>query len=548
MGRKRRNSVRENSIQTTLSFSAVDENRNDNKTIPYGLIRTVRHYLEFVGLLRFLRGLKRGTRNAPRLDLIVLALITYSLYADNSMDACSRWLRDPAVSRAIGFRSTDCVSQITLDRAVEKLGEHREEILEMLWKGISGRFEIDDYDVSVDGSAVILYGPKSRMGALGHPRDGGPSDLQVEFTVAILTQMEIPIYIRPFAGNVSDEEQYREAIPEITGLITNSGIRGLDEYKKQGMELASLATLAKVGAVIIADNGAASAENIERARKLGGEMLTRVKMNKSDDRIIEERIHEFEYLEEFDVFCYRHTFDSSGRTNYLFYSQDLFNASLSKAVKSIDRGVKAYREIQEKGMRKSKFGTVRQIPGFEAELVIRKKDGFDIGAYTDEYIHGAAMAKVGCRGGFFKLSSTAEMPPQEALRKYRQRALVEHTISSLKRISGIKPLRVWKDECIGGSMVLALLAEAALSMARYCAGKRYRNVDARSGKKAASYVASTKTVALELTHLTLTSFRHGKGPYDAVLSNWTPLTEAIFSDIHDHESPDWGLRKVPAPA
>lgn len=545
MGKKHRESVRNNSIQTALSFSFVDEEPNENKTIPYGLIRTVRHYLDFIGLLKFLRSLKREVKKAPRLDLIVIALITYALYADNSMDACSRWLEDPSVRRAIGFKKTDSVSQITIDRALKKLGDNRERILEVLWKGITDRFEIDDYDVAVDGSAVILYGPKSKMGALGHPRDGGPSDLQVEFTVAILTQLDIPIYIRPFAGNISDEEQYREAIPEITSLITNNGIRGLDDYKKQGLELASLATMAKVGAMIIADNGAASAENIERAKKVGDSMLTRVKMNRSDDRIIEERIHEFEYLSEFDVFCYRHTFDSSGRTNYLFFSMDLFNASLSKVMKSVNRGIRDYNYIQEKGMHRSKFGRVRQIPGYTATLTIERIEDFDISVYSEEYVHQLAMEKVGIRGGFFKLSSTEEMPPEEALRKYRQRGLVEHTISSLKRISGIKPLRVWADASIEGSMILALLAEAALSMARYCAGKKFRNVDARSGRKATSYVASTKTVALELGHLTLTSFRHESKRYDSVLSNWTPLTEAIFSDIHEHEAPEWGHKKIP---
>ena len=77
MGKKRRESIRESGVQTTLGYNFVDESPNDNRTSPYGLIRTVRHYLEFVGLLRFLRSLKRETSTAPRLDLIVLALIVY---------------------------------------------------------------------------------------------------------------------------------------------------------------------------------------------------------------------------------------------------------------------------------------------------------------------------------------------------------------------------------------------------------------------------------------------------------------------------------------
>lgn len=94
-------------------------------------------------------------------------------------------------------------------------------------------------------------------------------------------------------------------------------------------------------------------------------------------------------------------------------------------------------------------------------------------------------------------------------------------------------------------MVLALLGEAVLSMARYCSNKRIRNIDRRSGKKRLSYVASTRTLASELRHLTLTRFCHIGKRFDAVLSNWTPLTKAVFADIHEHEGPEWGSKKVP---
>ena len=47
------------------------------------------------------------------------------------------------------------------------------------------------------------------------------------------------------------------------------------------------------------------------------------------------------------------------------------------------------------------------------------------------------------RCGFFKLESNMQLTSAEALRIYRWRAGVEHLISSLKRITGIKPIRVW---------------------------------------------------------------------------------------------------------
>lgn len=543
MAKKRKYDNR--NVQTTLSVSMVDEKPNDNKTFPYGLLRTVRHYLEFIGLLGFIRTLKRESKNAPRLDLILVALITFTLYSDNSMDACSEWLKDPTVRKIIGFRKTDNVSQKTIDRAVGRLGQCRESILEMLWKGITDRFEIDDYDVAVDGSAVVLYGPKSEMGALGHQRDGRKGDLQVEFTVAVLVQLGIPVYVRPFRGNVSDEEQFREAIPEIVSLVEGRCISALDEYKQRALELGSLVTLAKVGMTIIADNGAASKENIDRAVKTGSDLLTRTKLNKSDEATIEEDILDFEYIPGTDVLCNKHVFKSSGRTNYLFYSNDLYHATLKKAVNSLKKELKVYRDLCENGIKKSKVVTIRNIIGVDVECTIELRD-IDLDEYDDEGIVRKAREKIGVRAGFFKLTSTVELDPKDALLRYRRRALVEQTISSLKRISGIKPLRVWSDDSIEGSMILALLTEAVLAMARYCVGKRYRGIDRRSGSKKESYLPSTKRMAWELAHLTLTRFRNMKGMADANLSNWTDLTKAIFEDIHMHESPEWGSRLISA--
>ena len=538
-------SKKQDNIQTTLSATFVDEEPNDNRTFPYGLLRTVKHYLDFIGLTGFVRGLKRDTRTAIRLDLILVALITYTLYADNSMDACAEWLRDPTVRSIIGFKRKDVISQKTLDRGLEKLGQHREAILERLWKGVTERFEIDDYDVAVDGSAVVLYGPKSDMGALGYPRDGRGGDLQVEFTVAVLVQLGIPVYVRPFKGNTSDEEQYREAIPEILSLVRGNGITALEEYKQRALGLGSLVTLAKVGVCLIADNGAASKENIDRTVMLGAEMITRTKLNQSDDRIIVDRSEEFAYLPREEMMCYKHTFASSGRTNYLFCSAGLFMASLKRSTNAMRREVELYRDLRDNGIRRSKVVSIRRIMGVEVECTIDLKE-IDLDGYDDDGITTKVVEKLGIRAGFFKLTSTVDLPMEEALLRYRRRAIVEQTISSLKRISGIKPLRVWSDDSIEGSMVLALLSEAVLAMARYCVGKRYRHVDRRSGSRRESYLPSTRMMVRELGHLTLTRFRDGKGRADANLSNWTELTEAIFSDIHLHESPEWGSNKVPA--
>lgn len=94
-------------IQTQVAATATDETPNDIKSVPYGLIATVRHYLEFVGLMDYLRGLKA---NGVRLDLMEVALCSYTMHTSNSMNACVEWLKDSAISMLLGFSSEDEIS------------------------------------------------------------------------------------------------------------------------------------------------------------------------------------------------------------------------------------------------------------------------------------------------------------------------------------------------------------------------------------------------------------------------------------------------------
>ena len=137
------------------------------------------------------------------------------------------------------------------------------------------------------------------------------------------------------------------------------------------------------------------------------------------------------------------------------------------------------------------------------------------------------------------------MTPEEAPRLYRRRVGIEHLISSLKRITGIKPIRVWSTDSVDSSMVLALLSEAAIAMARYCMeGDRVTMIDEDGNEYEHTTKPSTESIVNALTHLTLTHFRDGHGPYRTVTSNWGPISREIMGHISSHESPRWGSRKV----
>ena len=119
--------------QSTFAAKAVEEKPNDNLSIPYGLIRTMRHYLEFVGLLSYIRGLKS---KGLRLDLMIVAMYTYTMYASNSLNACAEWLDNPIIRWRFGFSSKDKINQKVLNLGLVIFGKNREGIMVRLWEGL----------------------------------------------------------------------------------------------------------------------------------------------------------------------------------------------------------------------------------------------------------------------------------------------------------------------------------------------------------------------------------------------------------------------------
>lgn len=533
--------------QSTFAATAVDPIPNDNKSIPYGLVRTIRHTLEFIGLLRYIRGLKsKGTR----LDLIVVALCTFTMHASNSMNACAEWLKDETTRKMIGFSKNDSTDQKTLNRALEILGKNREGIIEHLWKGINERFEIDDYDIRLDGSAVVLYGPKSEYGKIGYGRDKNRGKPQVEFMVAQLASLGIPIYIKPYRGNVSDEGQYADSIPEITGLISGKGIHSMDALKKAVQTddeetLATVAIVAALQAAMIADNGMASKVNLDRVKGCGSNYITRMELNGSDMDHVKKEAASFEYIGD-GIMCYTDVFPTSKtkRRTYLFLSRDKLESIRHQKAGKLEKDLKILKDACKGTLRKSDYVKIRKIPWVNVEVklflqeMIVPINGMDKARLVRE--------NMGPKAGFFKLETNMDLTASEALEMYRKRVGIEHLISSLKRITGIKPIRVWNTDSVNGAMILSLLAEAAISMVRYCMkGTKKESVNDIGVTKTWTTKPSTESIVRSLNHLTLTRFRGEKGPYREVFSNWEPISTEIMEIIRLHESPEWGSKKVP---
>lgn len=259
------------SVMTQKQFAIGTElsSPNDNISVPMGLYKSVEHYLGSTGVLEYLDSQK--TRGIP-LSKILTAVCTHILMGSNSMNRCSEWLQNKDVRIELGLDSG--LSQRTINRAVSILGEHSDEIIVKLWEGLDRRYHFENTDVNVDGSAVVVNGPEAELGAYGYPRDyKDQSRKQVEFLSAELQSSRIPFFIRAYKGNTSDQEQYRNALPDIFTMI-------------------------REGSWIIVDHGGASGDILDSIVNARHKYLTRVKTNLSDEKRILEYADEWEYVED----------------------------------------------------------------------------------------------------------------------------------------------------------------------------------------------------------------------------------------------------------
>lgn len=395
------------------------------------------------------------------------------------------------------------LSQRTINRAISLIGDHSDEIIVKLWEGLDARYHFGNTDVNIGGSAVVVNGPEAESGAVGYPRDfRDRSRKQVGFLTAELQKSKMTSFMRAYEGNTSDPEQYRDALPDIFSMI-------------------------REGSWIIVDNEGASGDILDSVVKAGHRYLTRVKMNASGDKRIEDASCGWGYVED-GACCKRHTFDSSGRTTCLIFSLDNRYRSYHSASGSFDRMVEAVRTYEDGHFRRSDFVTVKRniLADVEVKVGLQTKLAFD-----ESERDGIIREIMGTRAGIFKPESSEQLIPIEALEKYRARATVEHPIHSLKRVTGLKPPRVWSESSIRGSMMPALLSDTAMAMARYEMEGRTKTVEERGRRKTVTEKPDTESIVWSLGHLTLARMIEEGRRKQAVYSNWNPISREIFGNI-----------------
>ena len=486
-------------IQTRLTAEPVRP--NGNRSLPFGLMRTVDVQMRRLGLSGFLDGLK--SKGVP-LSTVVGLMCVHQLNGGSSMSECGEWASDPiAVERLCGGRR---VSGKTIERALDILSVYFDDVMDVLWKGINECYDVTETNVIVDGSHIPVNGVKSKHSAKGY--GGGGVQEQIRFMVAQLCSPPLPFRVEAYAGNESDSDQYADFLPMVMRYL-------------------------KKGSLLIFDNGGAVKGVLDEIKGSGMEYVTRVDMNENDDEWLEESRHEFANIDG-DACCIHHTFKSSQRTVYLYFSAGKYIRSVSTAERRAGKMAAVAAEnlyTDRRKPRKSDFLVLKRNPYVNVDIRISVQKVLD--PFDPEDNMRAVSDLMGDRCGMFKLESSLPMDPATALRVYRYRTTIEHLISSIKSVVRLEPLRVWKPSSVNGALLMALIAQLIVSLT--IVDLKGTNVRKNVRGKMVDTVTkpSPRTVVRSLGQLTVTYLDPPAGGAEAVFSNFDPLNSEIMGILDE---------------
>ncbi|MDR7667333.1 transposase, partial [Methanosarcina sp. Z-7115] len=391
-----------------------------------------------------------------------IGLVSYKLTENFSIKEAGKWLNQEEILDILNLES---FNERVLYRTLEILGRNKEEIISDILSSLFLVYDFEETDINLDWTSIVLHGTKSNLGKYGYSRDHRPDKLQITVGVSELKKpINIPIGITVNRGNVLDLQHFPDTYNQVKSRL-------------------------KEGSLIIFDKGANTVDNIKLIQEDKMTYLTSMKLNSSDDKIIESFDLEIAQLIDPEKNIYGIKIVKPNSIKYFYFSESLQEKQLEARARTVLKKLQEAKEIQEVITKNKKLPKKFRVNNelIEIDYSFRTK----LEELSDEEaIELLKNSIINGREGFFCLKSNKNLTLEEALEIYREKDSIEKIFDSLKNEIQIKPLRVWSDNSIYGAILLGFIAQLFISLMRY----EFDEIKHRS----------TKFIKKSLKNLTLT--------------------------------------------
>jgi transposase len=178
-------------------------------------------------------------------------------------------------------------------------------------------------DINLDWTSITLYGTKSNLGKYGYSRDHRPDKLQITVGVSELKKpINTPIGVTVNKGNVLDLQHFPETYNQVKSRL-------------------------KRGSFIVFDKGANTIDNIKLIQEDKMTYLTSMKLNASDDKIIENFSKDKAELIDPQKRIYGIKIIKPNSIKYFYFSEALQEKQLEAKARTVLKKLHEAKEIQK---------------------------------------------------------------------------------------------------------------------------------------------------------------------------------------------------------
>ena len=459
---------------------------NKNICVPIGSMLAVQFFYEKLG---FYDIFSKHKSKGLDLNRLLIGLVSYKLIENFSIKEAGKWLNQEEILDILNLKN---FNERALYRALETLGHNKDVILPDILNSLFSVYNFEETDINLDWTSLVLHGTKSNLGKYGYSRDHRPDKLQITVGVSELTKpINIPIGITVNKGNVLDLQHFPDTFNQVK-------------------------TKLKIGSLIVFDKGANTVDNIKLIQEDKMTYLTSMKLNKSDDKIIEKFDLETAQLVDSEKGIYGEKIVKPNSIKYFYFSESLQEKQLEAKARTVLKKLQEAKDIQEVIVKNKKLPKKFRINNelIEIDYSFRTK----LEELSDEEaIELLKNSIINGREGFFCLKSDTDLTLERALEIYREKDSIEKIFNSLKNEIQIKPLRVWSDDSIYGAILLGFIAQLFISLMRF----EFDEIKHRS----------TKFIKKSLKNLTLTIKFVKNGVKNYIFSNFDKINSLIITKM-----------------
>jgi transposase len=380
----------------------------------------------------------------------------------------------------LGFK--DNISERTLYRTLDRIGERHQFILELYQKWIQEQNLVDPTQF-VDFSSTYFEGTKCQLGKLGYSRDHQPGKLQITFGISVGLN-NIPTMLTIQKGNVQDKTHMKSIIRLCSKILPNDSL-------------------------LVFDNGGNTKANKKEIRDKEFHYLTR-KAKKKGPYLKAIKIFQngpqVKFTSNDEEYQCVKISGEDDEYQYIFFSKcresEQMATKIKKFKKALENGSKLLKKVK-------KGKDLGQHIAPEGYIIVRGELQKTIDGTPNPYITGIE--------GFFILESSVNEEPEKILETYKNRDKAEKLIRDLKEGAEMHPIRHWSDNAVIGFVLIVFLTKVLASLTEFlCKNPVVKNL---------------KVLKKYLMHLTLTIVYPEFGFGIRIISNYLPELKPFFGNF-----------------